>query len=464
MIQTVNQTGGLDALLSGAKANIPDPGYKGTSFQDVMKGIDQKQPQRNEKVIQPEKRADSVDKKESKGNDKTTEEIQSLESKSVKESEISESNQLTDKTEEISEEILEEEVTGFVTTMLPAMQEFLMNTLQITPEQLQEAMDMLEITSPELAQADKLQSLVLYVTNKNQMDLVVDEDFKTQMDMILNTVNEIFQGSEAYQESVMNVMEAEVPKILKTELPDMENESDHITDLEPEMKMMQETTETKAESVKPELAANQNMSKVTVDVHNMPKTAIPGKGKQQGLTNFEDAKQQVFERISQAVQDIQLPEEEVAPQVRSHEILEQVLEQVKVQLHQDSQSMEMQLFPEHLGKIQIHVVAKNGVLTAQIQAETDIAKEAIENNIQQLKDTLEQQNLKVESVEVSVGLSAFNQNSPKDGESKDAKESARQTRTRRLRLEDIDESDLSQEEELAVAMMQANGTNVDFTA
>ena len=463
MIQALTQTNGLDAFLSGAKVNMPNSEYKGTSFQDVMKEIDQKPSQRDEKGIQLEKRADFVDKKESKGNDKTKKEIQNLEAKSVNESEKSESNQPTDKTEEISDEILEEEAAGLATSMIPALQEFLMNTLQITSEQLQEAMDTLGITPPELAQTDKLQSLVLYVTDKNQMDLVVEEDFRTQMDMILHTGNEILQGSEVYQESVVNALETEEPKILNTELPDMENNSDDIADLEPEIKMSREMIETKAESDEPELAENQSMPKVTVDVQNIPKAEISGKGKHQGVTNFEDAKQQIFERISQAVQDTQLPEE-VTPQVRSHEILQQVLEQVKVQLHQDSQSMEMQLYPEHLGKIQIHVVAKDGVLTAQIQAETDIAKEAIENNIQQLKDTLEQQNLKVESVEVSVGLSAFNQNSAKDGAPKDAKESARQTRTRRLRLEDIDESDLSQEEELAVAMMQANGTNVDFTA
>ena len=54
-------------------------------------------------------------------------------------------------------------------------------------------------------------------------------------------------------------------------------------------------------------------------------------------------------------------------------ITKQVVNQVKLTMKNDVTSLQMQLYPEHLGKVSIQVVSKNGVLTAQIAAENEVA-------------------------------------------------------------------------------------------
>ena len=73
--------------------------------------------------------------------------------------------------------------------------------------------------------------------------------------------------------------------------------------------------------------------------------------------------------------------------------------------------MELQLNPEHLGRVHLTITEKEGMMTAQFAAETHAAKEAIESQLMQLRETLQEQGLKVESIEVTVADFSFNQNS-----------------------------------------------------
>ena len=69
--------------------------------------------------------------------------------------------------------------------------------------------------------------------------------------------------------------------------------------------------------------------------------------------------------------------------------------------------MELQLQPENLGKLNLVIASRDGIITAQFMAENDVVKSAIENQIVMLKDNFEQQGLKVEAVEVMVQTHGF---------------------------------------------------------
>ena len=56
------------------------------------------------------------------------------------------------------------------------------------------------------------------------------------------------------------------------------------------------------------------------------------------------------------------------------------------------------------------VTEQNGVLKATFTTENELAKEAIESNIVQFKETLNEQGLKVDSIEVMVGGFSFDKN------------------------------------------------------
>lgn len=90
-------------------------------------------------------------------------------------------------------------------------------------------------------------------------------------------------------------------------------------------------------------------------------------------------------------------------------ILNQVLDGIKVMTSENMSSMEMQLNPESLGKLSIQVISKNGVVTAQIAAQSEAVKEAMESQIAVLRQNMEEHGLKIEDVEVTVASHGFEQ-------------------------------------------------------
>lgn len=58
------------------------------------------------------------------------------------------------------------------------------------------------------------------------------------------------------------------------------------------------------------------------------------------------------------------------------------------------------LHPEHLGEVQIRLTIQNGVLNAQFVAHNEAAKELLENQMAQLRGTLQNQGIQIERVEV----------------------------------------------------------------
>ena len=175
------------------------------------------------------------------------------------------------------------------------------------------------------------------------------------------------------------------------------------------------------------------------------------------MDNISNAKVVQTENVQERV--------EVTQQMR--EIVEQVIETIKVTVTADTSEMSIQLNPENLGKVNLSVVAKEGHITAQFVTENEMAKHALEAQIQQLKETLTEQGLKVDKVEVSVSDFSFQQGgqaSAEEQKENQRNEHAKQVH-RSLNLADINDiSDLTEEEELAVKIMRSNGGQVDYIA
>ena len=152
-------------------------------------------------------------------------------------------------------------------------------------------------------------------------------------------------------------------------------------------------------------------------------------------------------------------------------ILEQISEFTKVTNLGDTTTMEMQLNPENLGKIYIHVSEKAGNITAQIAASNETVKEALQAQVVDLKESLNQQGIKVDAVEVTVASHEFEQNleqnAREDQRSAEQSEEQKASGTRRnINLNDLENSfdDMSEEESLVAKMMQENGNQMDVTA
>ncbi|MBQ3061942.1 MAG: flagellar hook-length control protein FliK [Lachnospiraceae bacterium] len=96
------------------------------------------------------------------------------------------------------------------------------------------------------------------------------------------------------------------------------------------------------------------------------------------------------------------------------QVIDQIVTQIKVTVTKDTQSIQMQLNPENLGRVNMTITSKNGVMTAQFIVESEAAKEAIEGQIRLLIDNLNDQGLKVEELEVTTRQFSFNQQESSD--------------------------------------------------
>jgi flagellar hook-length control protein FliK len=132
--------------------------------------------------------------------------------------------------------------------------------------------------------------------------------------------------------------------------------------------------------------------------------------------------------------------------------------------------MEMQLNPENLGKIYLNVSTKEGMVNAQIAAQNEAVKEALETQIATLRENLNQAGVKVDAIEVTVASHEFEKNLEQNehrGEQQQAEEADAQPAARRnIRMDSLDELSglMTEEEILAAQIMKDNGNSVDLTA
>ncbi len=89
--------------------------------------------------------------------------------------------------------------------------------------------------------------------------------------------------------------------------------------------------------------------------------------------------------------------------LNTQDVVNQLVERMKVEIKGNVSEMRITLKPEHLGDVSMKVATENGIVTAHFVAESQRVKEVIESNFNQLKDTLSQQGLQVAQLSVSVG-------------------------------------------------------------
>jgi flagellar hook-length control protein FliK len=123
--------------------------------------------------------------------------------------------------------------------------------------------------------------------------------------------------------------------------------------------------------------------------------------------------------------------------------------------------MELQLNPESLGRINLSLVSKNGIMTAQFTTQNEISKEAIESQMQVLKDNLTNQGLKVESIEVTVSNFDFGQSS--QASTNEGQEQNSRGRNF-IQYEEELESSKAEDNALLNNLMEQIGSSVDYTA
>lgn len=153
---------------------------------------------------------------------------------------------------------------------------------------------------------------------------------------------------------------------------------------------------------------------------------------------------------------------------QTQDIMNQIMDYMKIQLKPGMDQLQMQLHPESLGTVHVQLSTKGGEVTAQFQVQNETVKAAIESQITALQESLKEQGVKVEAVQVTVENHGFESNLWQgQGREENASSQNGRKAPRRINLNDLSgvfEEEASEEELLTAKMMEANGNTVDYTA
>lgn len=151
------------------------------------------------------------------------------------------------------------------------------------------------------------------------------------------------------------------------------------------------------------------------------------------------------------------------------QIMEQIVQQMRVTLSNEVTTMEMQMNPENLGKVYVNISSEEGVVNAQFHATNEVVKEALEAQISTLRESLNQAGVKVDAIEVTIASHEFERNLEQNHQNPEEQMKAQEENTkkrRNLSLDSLDELGglMTEEETLVAQIMRDNGNSVDFTA
>lgn len=401
------------------------------------------------------------------------------------------------------EEITQEEAAGPIGSYEEEIRRILKEELGVSEEEISAAMEGLGITFLDLGNLKDLTSLVQKLTGEDVGMLFSSEAFQNVVEQVtaaaeelcaelgiskeeLNALCELWMQTENAEAVEADVVTEEIPEtpkdpaavkpgeeaVTKTAAETLPKEEAAAAPKE-ESSMAKETPE-QAKTAEDEKGVRQVMAADT------EKKSDGGTGDQNLLDHFKDARPDAMHTGNvftgqQAVstEEFVLPQEAPQPyadQVDAFELIDQIARNVRVTVMETGASMEMQLNPEHLGKIYLNVSEREGVVRAQIATQTAVVKEALETQLVELRQSLNQQGIKVDAIEVTVSTHEFEQNLEENAKHEEQmrqqrEESQKQTR-RSLNLNDLDGLSglMSEEEQLAAQIMKDNGNQVDFTA
>ena len=312
---------------------------------------------------------------------------------------------------------------------------------------------------------NQLNSLIDVVENINWEELtgMSKEDFATAL------ANSMQQSDIENENLMTTVSDGETFSVVQEDTPDRQvnvqtDVSDNMTDAKQDVTVVVEKNQNKAEpgSAQTDSDAGKNMSEEIAESTVSDDDAVSGR-----QTNVQN---NFIQNMEQAVTNVEQTQSARPNTVRMQQmvdIVNQVVEKIKVSLGTESTSMEMQLNPEHLGKVLLNVSSKNGMMTAVFSVQSEEAKAALESQMFTLRENLELRELKVDAVEVNVSDFDFSRSDQAmDGGQSKADDGNGKQMKFDFGDDSSDESAISNEEKEAVRkqVMRDNGSQIDFTA
>ena len=423
----------LDSLFAN---NMPaKTSVKATeNFDDTLKGVSE-----NTKKPQMESEKAEVNKPEDKGEGKVNKFEASKKREQIKK----------------QEEPTDEQMVAAMEEAVSQIKEFVQEKFGVTEEELNSIMSALEITDDKLLDVNALTQLVMKLDKiENPSDMLTNPDFNEDLKELLSQVEQIKTDVLEFKQPVGDEPKLEEESFITQNLENVETdnvEDDVLAEDEDvsidETKVQIETLTT--EEIVTEEATNNSANNQMESKEQSSEKAETEETLNVNVVRPEDFAVRLTEDLSAKVGERQ-----------AITIVRQVVEQVSVQTKQGMTTMELQLYPAHLGRVVVQLVSKDGNVTAQITAETEAAKNALEGQLTLLKENLVNQGVRIENVEVTIASHAFEQNM--QGERQGDEQSGSKNRGRRAAQ--ILGEDLTTENFETPEIIDVMGNTVSFSA
>lgn len=268
--------------------------------------------------------------------------------------------------------------------------------LDVSDEDIAKAMEVLGITDNDLLSVVKVTELVSALTGADSITLITDDDMSGKLTSALDAVN---------------TAQKDIADMLNTDVDDA------VLVVRTDAVVKKDTDETAVKNTDSSITDNQSVSE-TESLSDVlaAKVTAQGSSKHEESTGEHTGEQNhntqsyggVADSIIQSMKDsfADIVTEDTS-RVSEADIVNQVIDQIKLSSGRELTSIEVMLNPERLGSVHVTVTAKNGILSAQIAAQNEQVKTALENQVTALKENFQNQGIKVEAVEITVMTHQF---------------------------------------------------------
>lgn len=349
------------------------------------------------------------------------------------------------------------DVTDTVKEVCEDIKDAIKEEFDVSDEDIKVAMELLGLTALDLLSTAKVAELIEQLTGTDALTLITNEDMMQSFNNIINVVDE----ANADIAGMLGVKTEEVGIVLgQNDIAPVVNSEDTA-----KQDNVKESDAKNADDNINQTVDNQESlsevlaKKITTESDGKAKNNMSESNEANNKVTYADVADNMISNITDTFADIIT--EDIST-VKEANIVNQVIDSVKLMASRELTSMEVMLNPEHLGSVHITVTARNGIVSAQIAAQNEQVKTALENQMVTLREQFESQGLKVDAVEITVMAHSF-EAGQNFGQSESERKQGESKVHRKLDLSSFDD-ELEEDLESTAPAPKAEGSSVEYLA
>mgnify|MGYP000068338893 CR=1 FL=1 len=319
------------------------------------------------------------------------------------------------------------------------------------------AMELLGLTALDLLSTAKVAELIEQLTGTDALTLITNEDMMQSFNNIINVVDE----ANADIAGMLGVKTEEVGIVLgQNDIAPVVNSEDTTKQADGKEADTKNADDNINQTVDNQESLSEVLAKkITTESDGKAKNNMSESNEANNKVTYADVADNMISNITDTFADIIT--EDIST-VKEADIVNQVIDSVKLMASRELTSMEVMLNPEHLGSVHITVTARNGIVSAQIAAQNEQVKTALENQMVTLREQFESQGLKVDAVEITVMAHSF-EAGQNFGQSESERKQGESKVHRKLDLSSFDD-ELEEDLESTAPAPKAEGSSVEYLA